>query len=337
MKKTKELAVQKRQMVVDLHKCGNGYKKIHKRLNIPLSTVRAIIKKFKRYGTVENLMGRGRNCILPPRILRRMVREATKSPRITVKELQALVASWGHQVSKSTIRRHLHNHSLIGRVARRKPFLTTRHRRKRLEFAKRHLHYDWNKVLWSDETKIERFCQIQHRHVWRRNRDAYKEKHLIPTVKYGGGSVMFWGCFNSRGPGALVRIDGIMNSTKYQAILAENLVPSARRLRLGRRWTFQQDNDPKHTSRSTQKWFRDNKINVLQWPSQSPDLNPIENLWAELKRSVDKHKPKNVKDLERICQEEWSKIPPNVFLNLVKYYRKRLHAVILARGGCTKY
>ena len=57
---------------------------------------------------------------------------------ITVKELQALVVSWGHRVSKNTIRRHLNNHSLIGRVARRKPFLTTRHRRKRfLEFAKR--------------------------------------------------------------------------------------------------------------------------------------------------------------------------------------------------------
>ena len=116
-----------------------------------------------------------------------------------------------------------------------------------------------------------------------RNRDAYKEKHLIPTVKYGGGSVMFWGCFNSRGPGTLVRIDGIMNSTKYQAILAENLVPSARRLGLGRRWTFQQGNDPKHTSRP-QKWFCDNKFNILQW-----DRNPIENLWAELKSSVDKH------------------------------------------------
>ena len=85
------------------------------------------------------------------------------------------------------------------------------------------------------------------RHVWRRNRDAYKEKHLILTVKYGSGSVMFWGCFTSRGPGALVRIDGIMNSTKYQAILSENLVPSARKLGLGHRWTFQQDNDSKHT------------------------------------------------------------------------------------------
>ena len=122
-----------------------------------------------------------------------------------------------------------------------------------------------------------------------------------------------------------------MNSTKYQAILAENLVP------LPEGWDLAVGGLSSKVSRSTQKWFPDNNINILLWPSQSPDLNPIENLWAELKRSVDKHKPKNVKDLERICQEEWSKTPPNVFLNLVKNYRKRLHAVILASGGCTKY
>ena len=147
--------------------------------------------------------------------------------------------------------------------------------------------------------KASRNCivppRILRRMVWEAT-EMHKEKHIIPTVKYGGGSIMFWGCFNSSGPGTLVRIDGIMNSSKYQAILAENVVPSARRLGLGCRRTFQQDNDPKHTSRSTQKWFRDNKINVLQWPSQSPNLSPIENL---LKRSVDKHKPKNVKDLEK--------------------------------------
>ena len=87
-------------------------------------------------------------------------------------------------------------------------------------------------MFWSDETKIECFCQVQHRHVCRRNRDACKEKNLIHMVKYGGGSVMFWGCLI---PAALVRVDGIINSSKYQAILAENLVPSSRRLGLGRR------------------------------------------------------------------------------------------------------
>ena len=71
--------------------------------------------------------------------------------------------------------------------------------------------------------------------------------------------------------------------------------------------------------------------------TESPlDLSPTENLWAELKRAVDKRKAKKVKDLARICVEEWSKNPPNMFLNLVTQYRKRLHSVILTRGGCTE-
>ncbi|MGH0169174.1 UNVERIFIED_CONTAM: hypothetical protein FKN15_056301 [Acipenser sinensis] len=85
---------------------------------------------------------------------------------------------------------------------------------------------------------------------------------------------MLCGCFASTGPGALVKVNCIMNSTQYQDIVA-----SARRLKLGRKWIFQQDNDPKHTSKSTKKWLIDHKINILQWPSQSSDLIPIENLW----------------------------------------------------------
>ena len=94
--------------------------------------------------------------------------------------------------------------------------------------------------------------------------DAYKEKYLIPPVKYGGGSLMLWGCFAASGPGSLVKTNGKMNSTKNQSILTKNLAASTRKLRLVRRWTFQQDNDPKHTSKSTQIWFCENKINVLQ-------------------------------------------------------------------------
>uniref|UniRef100_A0AAX7SKK8 Tc1-like transposase DDE domain-containing protein n=1 Tax=Astatotilapia calliptera TaxID=8154 RepID=A0AAX7SKK8_ASTCA len=76
----------------------------------------------------------------------------------------------------------------------------------------------------------------------------------------------------------LVRVDGKMDGAKYRAVLEENLLESAKDLRLGRRFTFQQDSDPKHKARATMGWFKTKHIHVLDWPSQSPDLNPIKNL-----------------------------------------------------------
>ena len=86
---------------------------------------------------------------------------------------------------------------------------------------------------------------------------------------------MLWGCFSVAWTGRLVRIEGRMNGAKYREILEENLPQSAQDLRLGRRFTFQQDNDPKYTAKTMQEWLQEKSMNVLEWPSQSPDLNPI--------------------------------------------------------------
>jgi hypothetical protein len=79
-------------------------------------------------------------------------------------------------------------------------------------------------------------------------------------------------------------LEGKMNAAKYREILDENLLQSAQDLRLGRRFTFQQDNDPKHTDKVMQERLRDKSLNVLEWPS--PDLNPIRHLWRDLKIAV---------------------------------------------------
>ena len=89
-----------------------------------------------------------------------------------------------------------------------------------------------------------------------------------------------------------------MNVEKQRQIPEDNLIQSARELRLGRRFIFQRDNEPEHAGKVTQKCFKDNRVNVLEWPSQSPDLNPIEALWLDLKRAVRVRSPSNTTELE---------------------------------------
>jgi hypothetical protein len=78
-------------------------------------------------------------------------------------------------------------------------------------------------------------------------------------------------------------------------------------------------------------------VNVLEWPSQNPDLNPIEHLWRDLKMAVHRRSPSNLTELERICKEEWQKLPQSRCAKLVASYPKRLEAVINAKGASTKY
>ncbi|KAK3511591.1 hypothetical protein QTP70_011219 [Hemibagrus guttatus] len=139
------------------------------------------------------------------------------------------------------------------------------------------------------------------------------------------------------GPGRLAVINGTMNSAVYQKILKENVWPSVCDLKLKRTWGLQQDNDPKHTSKSTSEWLKKNKMKTLEWPSQSPDLNPIEMLWHDLKKVVHARKPSNVAELQQFCKDEWAKIPPQRCNRLIAGYGKRLIAVVAAKGGPTSY
>ena len=90
-------------------------------------------------------------------------------------------------------------------------------------------------------------------------------------------------------------------------------------------------------AKEIRKWLKKKQIKVMEWPSQSTDLNPIENLWRELKLQMAKRQPRNLKDLESICKEESTKIPPEMCENLVTNDKKRPTSVVANNSFSTKY
>uniref|UniRef100_A0AAZ3Q4J5 Transposase Tc1-like domain-containing protein n=1 Tax=Oncorhynchus tshawytscha TaxID=74940 RepID=A0AAZ3Q4J5_ONCTS len=165
-------------------------------------------------------------------------RTVSKNPRTTRGDLVNGLQRAGTKVTKPTISNTLRRQGLKSCSARRVLLLKPVHVQARLKFAREHLddpEEDWENVIRSDETKIELFGKNSTRHVWRTKNAELHPKNTIPTVKHGGGNIMLWGCFSAKGPGRLIRVKERMNgANEYREILSENLLPSARALKMKR-------------------------------------------------------------------------------------------------------
>ncbi len=336
----REMSQDLRKKIIYLHKKGEGYKKISNALLISQNTVAKVVQIFKKDGTATISQRRpGHPRKLTPRQERLLMRRVEENRHASSLQLSKEVESQtGVTISRDTIRRTLQRNGMHGCCPRKKPLLKPRHKKACLEFARAHADKDedyWDSILWSDETKINVFGTDAFKTVWRRKGEEYKEKCMVPTVKHGGGSVLMWGCMSAAGVGELHFIDGIMNSQMYCSILKEKMLPSLRAL--GRRALFQHDNDPKHTSKATVGFLKKNRVKVIQWPSMSPDLNPIEHLWGILKRQVEHHSPSSIQSLKEVILEEWKKIDLAKCRQLIHSMPRRLGAVIKNHGGHTKY
>lgn len=239
----------------------------------------------------------------------------------------------------------------------KKPLLTTKHAKARFKWAQEHLNWtlsQWERVLWSDESPFKIWLSPSREVIWIRTDIEDPAQRIVSQVKHGGGGLHVWGCFSAHGVGPLVRVKGQMNSSWYHGILTHHAMPHLKQLMASqhKRWTkktakwyYQHDNAKAHIEKGNSRYLlskqveSNGRMRVLEWPSNSPDLNPIENLWHYLKDKLEKYesRPTSLDNLWERIKKEWEAIPQEMLRNLAESMPNRVDEVIDKHGWSVKY
>lgn len=323
-----------RHQAITLDEAGIGSHSIAQQLGVSDRSVRRWIKRKRDGESLEDHPRPGRPSKTPQ--LEKAVKAALKSRKHgSVRRVAAKVSDELQDISKSTVHR-MAQALLDYRASPSKPLLTPRHKEARLEFARtniRRRHAFWDRVVFTDEKIFLLFGGP--RKVW-------VDKGQTPpprrTVKHPP-HIMVHGAISGLGLVSLVRVEGKLNAAQLQRILAQELAPAAEEL-LGDDWVFQQDSTEHgvHGAKSVRDWLENNVPAYLRpWPAQSPDLNPIEHVWAKLSTEVDRRAATSVEELWQVVQEEWQKLQLDFLQSLTQSMPRRLRAVLDAEGDVTKY
>jgi transposase len=337
---SKQLKNVSKSQIIALLELGFSTREVAEKFNINQSTVVRIRQKYIIFNTFEHLCGNGRPTVISDQIKAVIKRENLKNPRNSLRKFKEKIREeTGENIGKTSVKKALNSMGLFAFSPIKKPCLTRKHIDRRYQISMSWINMGIEKIktiIFSDESKFNLFYSDNKPSVWREPRAGLKSEHINHTVKYGGKSVVAWGCFSYYGVGRLVFIDGNMDAPHYVCILADNLFASASEMGLNE-FIFQQDNDPKHTSRLAMNFFRERNIDLLPWPSQSPDMNPIENLWGIIKEKVSKLRPRNIYELKAAILQEWNGISRNLTEKLVLSFQKRAIKLYRAKGATTKY
>lgn len=337
------LSVDRRQIALNLRRQGKSANQIAATVGADRRTIQRLFKHIRETGHVEPDKQPGRPRTLSPREERMIVREIRADPTRRPSTLRTVVERPGLKpVSTQTVRRTLKRAGLQPAKPRRKPKLTPAQRRARLEWAREHADKPadfWAHVIFSDETTFHLHHAMRGGYVWRYRDEELEPRFVQQVAKFGGFGLKVWACVTSRGIGYHRGLPEGLNSQTYIDILDKEL-----------RWTreyyfkdskgviFQQDGAGEHRSKAVKDYFQRKKVRLLPWPAHSPDLSPIENLWADVKRRlVEQHRDLKKPELWPVVQELLEETDKEYIRNLFASMPERLAAVIEKKGGHTRF
>ena len=299
------------------------------------TTVRKWVHRWEEFRCLQDWHRSGRPSCITPEMAQFLDEELQRDDELSSSELQRMISrKFGLSIDASSIRRFLRDH-LDWKCVRTRtgPMISTANKQKRVEFAKMCLETNdqFNNVVWTDESSVQ-----LRRHSQTMRVKIGKEREYKPAAKHAL-KVHVWAGISKRGATRICIFDQTMDAQLYIQILDNFLVPFLEEFFQYADYRFQQDNDPKHTSRLAKQFYEDKGINWWPTPASSPDINPIENVWHELKYFL-AHiiKPLTKHELVEGIKTFWKeRMTPEKCIRYIQHTHTVLPKVIRVEGGIT--
>ena len=332
------LSTANRNIAIGRIQAGESFGTVARHLNVHRTTISRLWNRYRQFHATEDRPRSGRPRITTPaqdhfiRLTHLRNRQAT--PTVTATQVPGM-----RRVSAQTIRNRLSEGNLRARRPCVGPVLRRQHRRQRLRWCTNVRVWNlrnWRRVWFSDESRFLLQRRDGRQRVYRRDNERFAPNCVRQVDRFGGGSVMVWGAMSYNHRSDLVIIRGNLTAQRYiNDVLQPHLLPIINH----QRELFQHDNARPHTARATAAFLQNSNVNILPWPSRSPDINPIEHLWDQLDRRVRGRNPQphTLVELAAALQEEWRAIPQDRIRRLFRSVPRRCLAVIRARGAHTRY